>query len=93
MDNEANTLMNSIGLLQDKANQLDDLARMSQKMVDKFNRVDDIQKKEAIQMGNNIADSKSQSNIVDLFNGKSDQIGRSINIIGNNLEVIINMIG
>jgi len=97
MDNAANvstkkTLMNSFESLQNRANQIDDLARLSQRVVDKFNRVDDRPKdEEAIKM-QGMDKEPRQPDIMDLFNGTADQMEKAINIIGQNLENVMGMI-
>ena len=97
MDNTANgastkkTLMNSFESLQNRANQINDLARLSQRVVDKFNRVDDKPKdEEAIKQG--MDKEPRQPDIMDLFNGTADQMEKAINIIGRNLEDVMGMI-
>ena len=86
------TLINSLERLQHKTNQINDLVRLSQIVVDKFNRVDDRPKdEEAIKMP--LMDKeKRQPDIMDLFNGTTDQIEKAINIIRRNLEDVMGMI-
>ena len=95
MDNVASTkttLMNSFESLQNRTNQINDLARLSQRIVDKFNRTDDRPTEEKVV--NEISEDKSllQPNIMDLFNRTSDQMEKTIKIIRDNLEDVMSMI-
>lgn len=83
------TLMNAVERLNATANRFDELARLSEKLVDKFERTEDMVKK------TEVLDKEcksSQPDIIDLFNGINNRLDLLLNRIGSNVEKVVNMI-
>lgn len=83
------TLMISYDLLQQRGEQIEELAKLSQKLLDKMRRQDD--------RPSDSGDMKKESrpadpDIIDLFNFTAEKMGQQINCIGGNLTQVINMI-
>lgn len=82
------TLMNAVEKLNSTANRFDELARLSEKLVTKFERTEDMPVKTEM-----IGDLKnSQPDLIDLFNNINNRLDLLLNKIGSNVEKIINMI-
>ena len=84
------TLMLALDNLRNKAERLDSIAELSNTLKRKMNRTDGTptgQSKEDAQEGN-----AKQSDIIDLFNNVSGDIGISISVIEQNLDRVIAMI-
>ena len=84
------TLMNSVDLLNATANRFDELSKISERMVAKFERTEDMLRKNEI-MGDKECKS-SQPDIIDLFNGINNRLDNLLNNIGSNVERVVNMI-
>ncbi len=83
------TLMNSYDLLQQRAEQIEELVNLSKKLLDKMRRQDD--------RPSDLEDMKKESrpanpDVIDLFNFTAEKIGQHINCIGDNLTQVVNMI-
>ena len=84
------TLMNAVELLNATANRFDDLSKLSERLVAKFERTEDMPCKTEI-MGDKECES-SQSDIIDLFNGINNRLNNLLNKIGSNVERVVDMI-
>ena len=84
------TLMNSVELLNATANRFDELSKLSERLVAKFERTEDMPCKTEI-MGDRECKS-SQPDIIDLFNGINNRLDNLLNKIGSNVERVVNMI-
>ena len=84
------TLMNSVERFNVTANRFDELSKLSEKLVAKFERTEDMLHKAEIMLDKEC--DNSQSDIIDLFNNINDRLDSLLNKIGNNIEGVINMI-
>ena len=84
------TLMNAVERLNATANRFDELSKLSERLVAKFERTEDMPCKTEI-MGDQECES-SQQDIIDLFNGINNRLDNLLNKIGNNVERVVNMI-
>ena len=85
------TLMNAVELLNATANRFEGLSNLSERMLAKFERTEDIPCK----VPKNIEDIKCESShpdIIDLFNGINNRLNNLLNKIGDNVERVVNMI-
>ena len=84
------TLMNAVDRLHDTANRFDELSKLSERLVAKFERT------EAVQCKTETTGDKecknSQPDIIDLFIGINNRLDNLLNKIGNNVERVANMI-
>lgn len=83
------SLMNAVERLNATANRFDELARLSEKLVDKFERTEDMVKKAEVL---DKECKSSQPDIIDLFNGINSRLDLLLNRIGSNVEKVVNMI-
>ena len=84
------TLMNAVERLNATANRFDELSKLSESLVAKFERTEDMPCKPEI-MGDNEC-KNLQPDIIDLFNGINNRLDNLLNKIGNNVERVVNMI-
>ena len=84
------TLMNAVERLNATADRFDELSKLSERMVAKFERTEDMPCKTEI-MGDRECKS-SQPDIIDLFDGIDNRLDNLLNKIGNNVERVVNMI-
>ena len=84
------TLMNAVERLNATANRFDELSKLSERLVEKFERTEDMPCKNEM-MGNKECES-SQPDIIDLFNGINNRLDNLLNKIGSNVERVVNMI-
>ena len=84
------TLMNAVERLNATANRFDELSKLSERLVEKFERTEDMPCKNEM-MGNKECES-SQPDIIDLFNDIDDRLNYLLNKIGSNVEKVVNMI-
>jgi hypothetical protein len=84
------TLMNAVERLNATANRFDELSKLSERLVEKFERTEDVPCKNEI-MGEKEC-KNSQPDIIDLFNGINNRLDNLLNKIGNNVERVVNMI-
>ena len=84
------TLMNAVEQLNATANRFDELSKLSERLVAKFERTEDMLSKTEI-MGDKECKS-SQQDIIDLFNGINNRLDNLLNKIGCNVEIVVNMI-
>ena len=84
------TLMNAVERLNATANRFDELSKLSERLVAKFERTEDMPCKTDI-MGDEECKS-SQLDIIDLFNGINNRLDNLLNQIGSNVERVVNMI-
>lgn len=91
MAKDVPTLMNAHEKLRNKVTQLNDLNNLSFILLKKFNRTEN-GTKPTNETNKQIDTNITVMNIVDLFNDISKELDENINIIGNNLEKVIQMI-
>jgi hypothetical protein len=84
------SLMNSYERLKNKALRFEELAVLSDKLVEKFERTENMPKKGSSNEGKTLI--SNQSDIIDLFNGINDELDILLNRIGSNVDKVINMI-
>ena len=84
------TLMNAVEQLNATANKFDELSKLSERLLAKFERTEDIPRKTEIMGGEEC--KNSQPDIIDLFNGINNRLDNLLNKIGNNVERVVNMI-
>ena len=84
------TLMNAVERLNGTANRFDELSKLSERLVAKFERTEDMPCKTEI-MGDKECKS-SQPDIIDLFNDINNRLDNLLNKIGSNVERVVNMI-
>ena len=84
------TLMNAVERLNATADRFDELSKLSERLVAKFERTEDMPCKTDI-MGDEECKS-SQLDIIDLFNGINNRLDNLLNQIGSNVERVVNMI-
>jgi len=84
------SLVNSLGRLQNKADKLIDLDRLSERILDKLQRTEDMPKKDLVNAGEKL--QSSQPDLIDMFNSVDDRLESTINRIGNTLDRICAMI-
>ena len=84
------TLINAVERLNATANSFDELLKLSETLVAKFERTEDMPRKTEL-MGDKECTS-SQPDIIDLFNGINNRLDNLLNKIGSNVERVINMI-
>ena len=84
------TLMNAVERLNATANRFDELSKLSERLVAKFERTEDMPCKTEL-MGDKECKS-SQPDIIDLFNGINNRLDNLLNKIGSNVERVVNMI-
>lgn len=85
------TLMNSVDLLNATANRFDELSKLSERMVAKFERTEDMLCKKE-NTGEDIKPETSHPDIIDLFNGINNRLDYLLIKIGNDVERVVNMI-
>ncbi len=84
------TLMNAVERLAVTANRFDDLSNLSETMIAKLERTEDVLRK-----GEMMGDKECggpQPDIIDLFNGIDNRLNDLLNKIGSNIEKVISMI-
>lgn len=86
------TLMNAVERLNATANRFDELSKLSERLVAKFERTEDMPCKKTEIMEGEECKNSSQPDIIDLFNGINNRLDILLNKIGNNVERVINMI-
>jgi len=84
------SLMNAVERLNATANRFDELSKLSERLVAKFERTEDMPCKTEI-MGDKEC-KNSQPDIIDLFNGINNRLVNLLNEIGSNVERVVNMI-
>ena len=84
------TLMNAVERLNATADRFDELSKLSERMVAKFERTEDMPCKGEI-MGDKECE-RSKPDIIDLFNGINNRLDNLLNKIGSNVERVVNMI-
>ena len=84
------TLMNAVERLNATANRFDELSKLSERLVAKFERTEDEPCKTEM-MGDKEC-KNSQPDIIDLFNGINNRLDNLLNKIGDNVERVVNMI-
>ena len=84
------TLMNAVERLNVTANRFDELSKLSERLVAKFERTEDMPCNTEI-MGDKEC-KNSQPDIIDLFDGIDNRLDNLLNKIGNNVERVVNMI-
>ena len=84
------TLMNAVERLNVTANIFDELSKLSERLVAKFERTEDTPCKTQV-MGDKEC-KNSQPDIIDLFNDIDNRLNNLLNKIGNNVERVVNMI-
>ena len=84
------TLMNAVERLTVTANRLDEVSRLSERMVAKFERTEDMVGKTE-SMGDKEC-KNSQPDIIDIFNGINTRLDNLLNRIGNDVSRVIDMI-
>ena len=84
------TLMNAVELLNATANRFDDLSKLSERLVAKFERTEDMPCKTEIVVDKEC--KNSQQDIIDLFNGINNRLNNLLNKIGSNVERVVDMI-
>jgi len=82
------TLMNAVERLNATADRFDELSKLSERMVAKFERTEDMPRETEI-IGNK---ESSQPNIIDLFNGINNRLENLLNKIGSNVDRVVDMI-
>ena len=84
------TLMNAVERLNATANRFDELSKLSERLVAKFERTEDEPLKTEM-MGDKEC-KNSQPDIIDLFNGIDNRLDTLLNKICSNVEKVVNMI-
>jgi len=84
------TLMNAVERLNATAIRFDALSNLSERLVAKFERTEDMPCKTEIMEDKEC--KNSQPDIIDLFNGINDRLDNLLNKIGRNVERVVNMI-
>ena len=84
------TLINAVERLNATANRFDELSKLSERLVAKFERTEDEQCKTEM-MGDKEC-KNSQPDIIDLFNGINNRLDNLLNKIGSNVERVVDMI-
>ena len=84
------TLINAVERLNATADRFDELSKLSERMVAKFERTENMPCKDGI-MGDKECES-STPDIIDLFNGINNRLDNLLNKIGSNVERVVNMI-
>ena len=84
------TLMNAVERLNATANRLDELSKLSERLVAKFERTEDDPRTTEMMLDKECKDS--QPDIIDLFNGVNNRLDYLLNKIGSNVEKVVNMI-
>ena len=84
------TLMNAVERLNATANRFDELSNLSERLIAKFERTEDLPCKTEI-MGDKEL-TNSQPDIIDLFNDINNRLDNLLNKIGINVERVVNMI-
>ena len=87
---ERKTLMNAVERLNVTANRFDELLKLSERLVAKFERTEDMPCETKI-MGDKECKSL-QPDIIDLFNGINNRLDSLLNRINGNVERVVNMI-
>jgi len=82
--------MNAVEKFKSTADNFDELAYLTEKMVAKFERTEDMLARP--EMVENREPNNSQPDLIDLFNGINNRLELVLNKIGSNVEKIINMI-
>ena len=82
------TLLSARMNLQERAKELNDLARMSETLIDKFNRTEG-QIKEG---KGELMKDPVQPDLIGMFDDTASEMQKYINIIGNNLEKALSLI-
>lgn len=84
------TLMNAVERLNVTADRFDELSKLSERLVAKFERTEDVLRKSEMMGDKECKDS--QPDIIDLFNDIDNRLNNLLNKIGNNVERVVNMI-
>ena len=84
------TLMNAVERLNATANRFDELSKLSERLVAKFERTEDDTCK--TEMMRDKECKGLQPDIIDLFNGINNRLDNLLNQIGSNVERVIKMI-
>ena len=84
------TLMTAVERLNATANRFDELSKLSERLVAKFERTEDMPCKPEV-MGDKEC-KILQPDIIDLFNGINNRLDNLLNKIGDNVERVVNMI-
>jgi len=82
--------MNAVEKFKSTADKFDELARLTEKMVAKFERTEDMPVK--TKLVETIEPNNSQPDLIDLFNGINNRLDLLLNKIGSNVDKIIDMI-
>jgi len=82
--------MNAVERLNATAIRFDALSNLSERLVAKFERTEDMPCKTEIMEDKEC--KNSQPDIIDLFNGINDRLDNLLNKIGRNVERVVNMI-
>ena len=85
------TLINAVEQLNVTANRLDEIVKLSERLVAKFERTEDTPRKSEDTGGIECKNSK-HPDIIDLFNGINIRLDILLNRIGDNVERVVNMI-
>ena len=82
--------MNAVEKFKSTADNFDELAYLTEKMVAKFERTEDMPVK--TKLVETIEPNNSQPDLIDLFNGINNRLDLLLNKIGSNVEKIIDII-
>ena len=85
------TLMNSVDQLNATADRFDELSKLSERMIAKFERTEDMVCKNE-NTGGAIKPETSHPDIIDLFNAVNNRLDYLLIKIGNDVERVVNMI-
>lgn len=86
------TLINAVEKLNATVIRFDELAILSEKLVAKFERTEDMPRKTEIKGDKEYDKALQPPDIIDLFNGINSRLDNLLNKIGSNVEKIVNMI-
>jgi len=84
------TLINAVERLNATANSFDELSKLSEKLVAKFERTEDMPCRPEIIGDKDCKNSKPD--IIDLFNGINVRLDNLLNKISDDIERVVNMI-
>ena len=84
------TLINAVEILNATADRFDELSKLSERMVAKFERTEDMPCEAGI-MGDKECES-SKPDIIDLFYGINNRLDNLLSQIGCNVERVVDMI-
>ncbi len=82
--------MNAVERLNVTANRFDELSKLSERLVAKFERTEDTPCNTQVMRDRECKDL--QPDIIDLFNDIDNRLDNLLNKIGNNVERVVNMI-